>query len=199
MRPSAASKPQPPARAKRKGMPQTAEKYPGSPVYRAMRDQAWRVGIIACAVWLAFIWLLIAPAFLNHFGYTNASGSVMNVLGYICHQIPERSFHIFEHQIGVCARCFGVYFGVLAGFAAYPFWRDIVDVEPPSRKWLFLATVPIAVDFSLTFAGIWENTQLSRFLTGSILGFACGTFIVPALVEITRNYRPPSAGRADSP
>jgi hypothetical protein len=53
--------------------------------------------------------------------------------------------------------------------------------------WLALALVPITIDWSLTFFGIWENTQLSRFATGAILGAACATFIVPAVVEITRN------------
>jgi len=47
--------------------------------------------------------------------------------------------------------------------------------------------VPMAVDWSLGVFGIWENTHLSRFMTGLILGAACATFIVPALVEIKRN------------
>jgi hypothetical protein len=46
----------------------------------------------------------------------------------------------------------------------------------------------MAVDWSLTFFGVWENTLLSRFITGLILGVACSTYIVPAVVEITRNF-----------
>jgi len=42
----------------------------------------------------------------------------------------------------------------------------------------------MAVDWLLGFFEIWENTHLSRFLTGAILGTACAIFIIPALAEI---------------
>jgi hypothetical protein len=45
---------------------------------------------------------------------------------------------------------------------------------------------PIGIDWSLGALGIWENTHLSRFLTGGLLGAACAVFIIPALVEIFR-------------
>jgi uncharacterized membrane protein len=81
-----------------------------------------------------------------------------------------------------------VYFGLLAGILAYPLWRAIDEVEPIPRFWLFLSLIPMVVDVSINALGIWENTHLSRIITGLILGFACATFIVPALVEITRNF-----------
>jgi hypothetical protein len=46
--------------------------------------------------------------------------------------------------------------------------------------------IPIGVDWSLGAFGIWENTYLSRFITGLILGATCAIYIVPALVEIFR-------------
>jgi uncharacterized membrane protein len=84
--------------------------------------------------------------------------------------MPERSFHLDGHALAVCSRCFGVYFGLVAGFAAYPFFRPIDEIEPLARFWLFLALVPISVDWSLGVFGIWENTHLTRFVTGAILG-----------------------------
>jgi uncharacterized membrane protein len=72
------------------------------------------------------------------------------------------------------------------GFAVYPLWRKVDDIEPLPRIWLFLAMVPIGIDWGLTIFGIWENTHLSRLVTGLILGFACATYIIPALVEIFR-------------
>jgi uncharacterized membrane protein len=76
----------------------------------------------------------------------------------------------------------------LAGVLIYPLWRPIEEIEPIRRFWLFLSLIPVTIDWSLTMFGIWENTHLSRFVTGMILGAACATFIVPALVEITRNF-----------
>jgi uncharacterized membrane protein len=101
--------------------------------------------------------------------------------------MPERSFHIAGHQFAVCSRCFGVYFGLVAGFLVYPLWRRVDNTEPPARFWLFLSLVPIGIDWSLGVFGIWENTHFSRFLTGLLLGVACATFIIPALVEIRQN------------
>src|SRR5207237_6408839 len=103
------------------------------------------------------------------------------------HQIPDRSLHIEGEPFAVCSRCFGVYFGLLFGFAIYPLWRSIDDIEPLPRVGLFLSLIPITIDWSLTVFGIWENTDLSRFLTGLVLGIACATYIVPAIVEISRN------------
>jgi uncharacterized membrane protein len=65
-----------------------------------------------------------------------------------------------------------VYFGLLLGFAIYPFWRNIDEIEPLARFWLFLSLIPISIDWSLTVFGIWENTHLSRLITGLILGLA---------------------------
>lgn len=141
-------------------------------------------GFVVVAVWVLLT--LIAPLAKAN-GFVAVSLPLYNFFGYICHQISDRSFHIGGEQFGVCSRCFGVYFGLAFGFAVYPLWRNITEVEPLPRFWLFLSLIPIAIDWSLTVFGIWENTHLSRFLTGLILGVACSTFIVPAIVEITRN------------
>lgn len=138
---------------------------------------------------VALIWvlLIVLPAVAKANGLTQISTPLYSFFSLLCHQMPARSFHIEGEQFGVCSRCFGVYFGILLGFAVYPLWRRLDDTEPISRIWLFLALVPITIDWSLTIFGIWENTHLSRFITGLLLGAACATFIVPAIVEIAKN------------
>src|SRR5512143_3341817 len=38
------------------------------------------------------------------------------VIGYaLCHQLPDRSFFIHEHQTPLCARCTGMYLGFSIG------------------------------------------------------------------------------------
>jgi uncharacterized membrane protein len=167
---------------------QPAENYIPQKADSAFRRQAinvWLIGLGIVAVWVMLI--ILAPLAKAQ-GAVGISSSLYTFFGFICHQLPDRSFHIAGEQFGVCSRCFGVYFGLLAGFAVYPLWRPIETVEPLPRYWLFLSLVPIAIDWSLTMLGIWENTHLSRFLTGLILGVACATFIIPAIVEITRNW-----------
>jgi hypothetical protein len=39
---------------------------------------------------------------------------VYSIGGLVCHQLPERSYHIWTAQMPVCARCAGIYFGAAA-------------------------------------------------------------------------------------
>lgn len=164
-----------------------AENYIPQNIAAMMRNQAIRVWTLSLVVVFAWVLAMLLAPFAKANGFAAISSPLYHFFGYICHQIQDRSFHVAGEQFGVCSRCFGVYFGLLLGFAVYPLWRSIDEIEPLPRFWLFLLLIPIAIDWSLTIFGIWENTQLSRLVTGLILGFACATFIVPALVEIARN------------
>ncbi len=141
-------------------------------------------GFVVVTGWVL---LTVAAPLAKANGFVAVSSPLYSFFSYICHQISDRSFHIEGEQFAVCSRCFGVYFGLAFGFAIYPLWRNITEIEPLPRFWLFLSLIPIGIDWSLTIFGIWENTHLSRFITGLILGVACATYIVPAIVEITRN------------
>jgi uncharacterized membrane protein len=121
-------------------------------------------------------------------GLVSVSSPIYTFFSFLCHQLDDRSFHVEGEKFAVCSRCFGVYFGIVLGFAAYPLWRRVENIDPLPKFWLFAACVPAAVDWLLTIFGVWDNTYLSRTVTGGLLGFACGTFIVPSIVEITRNF-----------
>lgn len=168
-------------------MSESAETYISRDVFALFRKQAFRVWAVGLAVVLIWVLAIIGAPMAKAGGIVSISLPLYHFFGYICHQISDRSFHIGGEQLAVCSRCFGVYFGLLLGIAVYPLWRPIDEIEPLARFWLFLSLIPIAIDWSLTILGIWENTQASRFITGLILGVACATFIVPALVEIKRN------------
>lgn len=167
-------------------MAEPAENYIPQELSRYFRTQArraWAVTLLIVGIWV----LAIVAAPVARGSGLDAAASVYSFFGYICHQLPERSLRLAGHHMAVCTRCFGVYFGLFAGVAMYPLWRRIDDIEPLPRLWLFLACVPIAIDWLLGVFGIWENTHLSRFFTGLVLGAACATYIVPAVVEIRRN------------
>lgn len=153
----------------------------------AMTKQAKNVWVVGLAI--TFIWaaLILVDPLAKSFGFSSFSIGLYGFHSFICHQMADRSLHLLGEPFGVCSRCTGVYFGIFFGFAIYPLWRRLDDIEPISRVWLFLSLMPIGIDWSLTFFGYWENTHLSRFLTGMILGATCATYIVPASVEIVRN------------
>ena len=165
-------------------MPELIENYVPQNLAAQMRRQAffvWSVFAFLAALWIFLI--VLAPLAATN-NLANISYPIYKFCSFICHQIPARSLHIHDYAFAVCSRCFGVYFGLFSGFIVYPFLRPVEETEPLPRFWLFLAMFPMAVDWLLGFFEIWENTHLSRFLTGAILGTACAIFIIPALVEI---------------
>lgn len=168
-------------------MTEPAENYVPVKSNERFRSQAMRVWTVTAGIVLVWLLLIVAPPLLAANGQNGISSPIYNFFSFICHQMPDRSFHILEHQFAVCSRCFGVYFGLLAGLLAYPLWRGVDNVEPLPRIWLFASMVPIAIDWSLGAFGIWENNHASRFITGLILGIGCATYILPALIEIVRN------------
>jgi len=91
----------------------------------------------------------------------------------ICHQLPERSFFVFGHQLPVCARCTGIYFGALLG-------SFFARTESPSKWFLVAAVTPLVLDggSQLFFR---ESTNLLRLGTGLIAGFAAIFYVYAGL------------------
>jgi uncharacterized membrane protein len=141
-----------------------------------------------------FLLTLVAPvaAATQH---DQVAQSVYHAFKMFCHQIPERSFFIAGHQLAICSRCTGLYAGFAFTMLFYPLVRSLRVTVAPPVKWLFLAAVPLLVDFSLTFFGIWENTHTSRLLTGLLLGSVAVFFVMPGVAELSlRHQSPPKQG-----
>jgi uncharacterized membrane protein len=142
------------------------------------------VWLLTFLFWTAIVAFIIFAPILRAQGF--GANWIYELFSYFCHQISERSFHIEGEKFAVCARCFGVYFGIAAGVCVYPLVRSLDDLQPLPRILLLLAPVPTTVDFALGYFGIWANTHLSRFLTALILGFGIAFFLVPGALEISR-------------
>ncbi len=165
-------------------MPEAIENYVPQNAIAQMRRQAFFVWGAFAFLAAAWVFLIVLAPLAEANNLTGVSTPIYKFFSLLCHQNSERSLAFHEHAFAVCSRCFGVYFGLFFGFVIYPFLRSIEKTEPLPRFWLFLAIIPMAVDWLLGVFEIWENTHLSRFVTGAILGAACAIFIVPALVEI---------------
>ena len=164
----------------------SAENYTPQNHVEKLRKRAyisWFIATILVLIWLLLIFS--APIF-EASGNQIISQPIYSFFSFICHQMDNRSFHIYAHKLGVCSRCFGVYAGLFAGILFYPIFRMIEENEPLPRIWLFLAMIPIGIDWTLGYFNIWENTHLSRFITGAILGVACGIFLLPAFADINQ-------------
>ncbi len=162
------------------------ENFTPQHILKNQKKQAVVVWVFFACFAACIVFLIILAPLAQANNLTYVSAPIYKTFGYICHQMPTRSFHLEDHSFAVCARCFGIYVGILFGFFVYPVIRSIEEIEPLPRFWLFLALIPMGIDWSLGFFEIWENTHYSRFLTGLILGAACAVFIIPALVELSR-------------
>jgi uncharacterized membrane protein len=132
--------------------------------------------------------ILGAPLALAH-GHPQFAATVYQIFSFVCHQIPERSFHLAGHQFAVCSRCTGLYAGFALATLCYPLARSLHRTDTPSRLWLFLAVVPLVIDFSLSYFGIWENKHLTRFSTGALLAGVALFYIMPGLIRLSQVIR----------
>lgn len=98
----------------------------------------------------------------------------------LCHGKPERSFHLFDTPMPICARCTGIYLGVLAGIALF---RLVIPwlQERVMRIVAFVALTPLAIDGLTQLTGMRESTNELRVVTGVIAGLAFGLWILSAV------------------
>jgi uncharacterized membrane protein len=143
---------------------------------------AWLVLVFAALIVIALI--IGAPlALTGH--HTSTAFVIYRGFSKVCHQIPERSFYLAGFPLAVCSRCTGLYAGFTAALIAYPLCRSFRTTDAPHPKWLFMAAVPLAIDFGLTFVGLWENTHSSRLITGALLGSVAVFYVMPGIAELS--------------
>ena len=129
--------------------------------------------------------LIIAAPVAEAHGYHSFASTVYKAFSFLCHQIPERSFHLAGHQFAVCSRCTGLYSGFAVAALVYPLTRSLEHTDTPRRLWLILSAIPLAIDFALGYFSIWPNTHMSRFSTGALLGAVAVFYVMPGLIELS--------------
>jgi uncharacterized membrane protein len=142
-----------------------------------------------CAVALVIVAMVFGAPLALATGFPFVGNSIYRGFSYVCHQIPERSFFLAEHQLAICSRCTGLYLGFTITLLCYPLFKSLRQTTTPERKWLFIATVPMVIDVGLTLFGIWENTHSTRFATGALLGGVAVLYVMPGLMDLAlRNW-----------
>jgi uncharacterized membrane protein len=132
--------------------------------------------LAATALWFAL--LVVTPQLPAQLGAT------MYVVGaFICHQRPERSFHLDSIQLPVCARCIGIYGGAALGVALQlvPGWRP--RVRP--RALVVAAAAPTLVMVALEMADVWATSNAARAAAGIWLGVGIAMAVLPSLYTRT--------------
>jgi uncharacterized membrane protein len=115
-----------------------------------------------------------------------------NLIGYaICHQIPERSFHLGGHRLPLCARCTGTYLGAAVGLAAIALlgrWRagEMLPTWMVILMGGFIATMGFDglnsyLDLVLGRPLLYEPHNWLRAATGTLNGIALSMIVMPIL------------------
>ena len=157
-------------------------------ITRESRIYAVVWSLVASVALLIVIAIVAAPVALAR-GHAEFSEVIYQGFSYLCHQIPERSFHLAGHPFGVCSRCTGLYAGFAFATLALPLVRSLKRTDTPHVIWLLLSAVPLAIDFGLTYFGVWENNHVTRVITGALFGAVAAIYVVPGVIELSANFR----------
>jgi uncharacterized membrane protein len=124
---------------------------------------------VAASLWVLAIFA--APAVIAQ--STSAAAFVFEIGARICHQRPERSFHIAGMQMPVCARCLGLYLsgalGALSAWFGAPPRRGPL-LENRMRLMLIVAAAPTAVSVAFEWLGFAYPSNVVRALLALPLG-----------------------------
>jgi uncharacterized membrane protein len=141
--------------------------------------------LVSAGTVAALVSLIILAPVAAAGGHNGLAFAIYRAFGTLCHQLPERSYFIDGHKFAVCSRCTGIYAGFAFTLLVYPLVRSLKNTATPPRGVLILAALPLAIDFSLTFFGFWENTHTSRLLTGALLGSVAVFYVMPGIVDLS--------------
>ncbi len=127
------------------------------------------VALAVCS-WAAL--LLVIPYIVAHPPMSElrsmAAAIVYVAGGFVCHQLPERSFYLGGAQIPVCARCAALYwaapFGLVAafGFGRRP-RRMVRPASPMMLRWVVsLSAIPTLATVALEVLGLAYPPNMVR-------------------------------------
>ena len=111
-----------------------------------------------------------------------ASGASMRwrlLFRVFCHGIASRCIEVFGVPFPICARCTGIYFGLLAGLIAFLLLPRIE--ERLLRMALYVAAIPLAADGITQALQLRESTNGLRIATGFAAAIVFGMWVVSAM------------------
>lgn len=97
----------------------------------------------------------------------------------LCHGLPERSLSLAGVSMPLCARCVGIYAGLLAGLLLFALLPGVA--ERTMRLIALAAVTPLAIDGFTQLFGLRESTNPLRLATGIAAGLAFGMWLLSAI------------------
>lgn len=85
----------------------------------------------------------------------------------VCHRMPSRSFWLFEVPLGLCARCTGIYLGLVIGLVLSFAMQGKMTI--PFRAAVTLILLAL-LDGSIQHFHVYDSGNLARAMTGFAYG-----------------------------
>ena len=142
----------------------------------------WSVLLFAAVLWAA---LILAAPWLGREGGAGVAGRALSAASYlagslVCHQRPERSFHMAGAQVPVCGRCTGLYVATAAGVLLALIAGRRLRGMAVARAWLLTAAAPSVATLALEWWGPWPVSNAVRAAAAVPLGLALGALMAEA-------------------
>ena len=118
-------------------------------------------------------------------GWVEAEAACRVAFHGICHQRPDRSFAVYGAPLAACARCTGIWCGLLAGVAAASLIPRLQRLggDPPRALLCLLLGVAGAQPL-LAYAGLAPDTAALRAATAFPAAAACGVLLLATAVHL---------------
>lgn len=92
---------------------------------------------------------------------------IQKTYSIVCHQNPEKVILLYCGKTLVCARCFGIYIGLLVSSIVFLFYIPKVK---RSLTILLIALIPLLIDVIATTINIYAYSKALAFATGLLFG-----------------------------
>jgi len=149
-----------------------------------MTEQRWFVCVAAAVAATVWAFAIAAGPWVAE-AAPGLGGVLYSVGSLICHQRPERSFHLGSAQLPVCARCLGLYAGGALGLVV---WTIISRTR--RSQWshrsaiglLMMSGAPTAMTLVSAWLGLGDPANAWRAALALPLG-AVGGLLVGAVAS----------------
>ena len=120
--------------------------------------------------------IVLAPAL--------GSQPLYSLFSALCHQIPERTWHLGGLPMAVCIRCSAIYLGFLLAVT--------LRIPPHVRFMRIALAITVA---EVMVANVWLDLESFRSSSGLLLGLAAGGFVDQGLRELLNRAGQPQRFR----
>ncbi|MBT8378179.1 MAG: DUF2085 domain-containing protein [Ignavibacteria bacterium] len=136
---------------------------------------------------LLFLWTIgiLYPLLFNQLNNVLLEFVFKNLYSTVCHQQSEKSISFGNHQLMVCARCAGIYFGAMITAFAFFFSKR----NQLNKKVLLISLAVVLVDVLLVFIGSYDYSKAFSLATGLIFGSTVYIYLMNELEQFLFNSK----------